>query len=271
VDYLNTMGIPFLAGRGFEAGDEEGEGEPSVVIINEALARRHWGSPENALGQGIRYHQDEFMEIVGVVGDIRHFSYDRAPRPEAYTPYQRDPWPFFSLVVKTQGDPLGMAEPVRRAVTALDPAQPVYDVKTMDAALWESVGQERFSVLLLGLFASLAVVLAVVGVYGLMAYAVTLRIREMGIRVALGAARGQILWLSLRGGIRLTVLGLALGVACALSLTRLMASMLYGVSPWDPGVLVITGAVLTGAVVVAAYLPARRASGTDPASVLRME
>jgi predicted permease len=270
-EYMATLGVPVLAGRGLEPADEEGEGQPRVILVNEAFARQRWGGVEAALGKGLRFHQDDYMRVVGVVGNLRRFAFDQAPVAEAYTPFFRDPWPFLSLVVKTEADPLGVAGAVRRTVLALDPEQPVYGVRTMEAALSESVGQERFTVLLLGLFATLALVLAVVGVYGLMAYSVSLRIREMGIRVALGAPKEQILWLSLQGGVRLAVFGLILGVGGSLAVTRVMGSLLYGVDPWDPGVLSLAGLALTGAVVLAAYVPARRAAGMDPARVLKGE
>jgi predicted permease len=270
-EYFPTLGVPLLAGRWMEPVDEEGVGAPGVALINEALALRHWGSPERALGQRVRYLTEEYQEIIGVVGDFRQESYDRAPRPEAYVPFLKDPWPFFTVVAKTQGDPATLMAPVRQAVLALDPLQPLSTVRTMETAVWESVGQERFTVQLLGLFAALAVSLALVGVYGVMAYMVSLRVHEIGVRVALGAARQQILWLSLRSGVRLAVLGLVLGLAGSLALTQVMRNLLYGVRPWDPAVLILTGVVLTGAVVAAAYLPARRAASLDPATVLRNE
>jgi predicted permease len=270
-EYFPTLGVPLLAGRWIEAADEEGVGAPGVALINEALALRHWGSPEGALGQRVRYLTEEYQEIVGVVGNFRQESYDRAPRPEAYVPFLRDPWPFFTVVAKTRGDPATLMAPVRQAVLALDPLQPLSTVRTMETAVWESVGQERFTVQLLGLFAALAMSLALVGVYGVMSYMVSLRVHEIGVRVALGAARQQILWLSLRSGVRLAVLGLVLGLAGSLALTQVMRNLLYGVRPWDPVVLSLTGLALAGAVVVAAYLPARKAAGLDPALVLRDE
>jgi len=270
-EYFSTMGIPLLAGRGLEPADEEGEGPPQVTVVNEALARRHWGGAEEALGQRVRYMTEEYQEIVGVVGDFRQFSFDRAARPEAYLPFLRDPWPFLTLAVKAQGDPQTLIAPVRQAVLRVDPQQPIYGVRTMETALWESVGQERFTVQLLGLFSILAMSLALVGVYGVMAYVVNLRVHEIGIRVALGAPKGEILWLSLRGGIRLAVFGLILGVGGSVALNQLLRSLLYGVNPWDPTVLSLTGLVVTGTVVAAAYIPARRAAGMDPAKVLRGE
>jgi predicted permease len=269
--FMATLGVPLLAGRELGPADEEGDSEPQVVLVNEAFARQRWGGVQEALGRGIRFHQDEYMRIVGVVGNLRRFGFDQAPVAEAYTPFLRDPWPFLSLVVKAQGDPRGLIGPVREVVLALDPEQPVYGVKTMEGALSESVGQERFTVQLLGLFAALALVLAVVGVYGLMAYSVSLRVREIGIRVALGASRGSVMWTSLRGGVRLAVFGLGIGLAGALTVTRLMRSLLYGVSPTDPLVLVGALGVLAVAVLAAAWLPARKAAGTEPARVLRRE
>jgi predicted permease len=269
-DYFRVMGIPILEGRGLEAADGEGEGGPLVVVVNESFARRHWGQ-ESPLGKQITFYDDTPLEIVGVSRNVRHFSFERAPRPEVYVPYLKDPWPFLSLVVKTQGDTRALADPVRRAVLAVDPEQPVYGVRPMVQVLAESTGQRRFTVELLGLFAVLAMALALVGVYGVMAYAVSLRIQEVGIRVALGAPKGRILWMTLRSGVRLAALGLGSGILGALALTRVMRSLLYGVSPWDPGVFSMAALFLAAAVLVAAYLPARRAAGLDPASVLRSE
>jgi putative ABC transport system permease protein len=237
-DYFPTLGVSLLAGRWIEPADEEDVGAPRVALINEALALRHWGNPQAALGQRVRYLTEEYQEVIGVVGNFRQESYDRAPRPEAYVPFLNDPWPFFTVVAKTHGDPATLMAPVRQAVLALDPLQPLSTVRTMEAAVWESVGQERFAVRLLGLF---------------------------------GAAHQQILWLSLRSVIRLAVLGLVLGLAGSLALTQVMRNLLYGVRPWDPAVLSLTGLALAGAVVAAAYLPARRAAALDPAQVLRNE
>jgi putative ABC transport system permease protein len=266
--YFPTMGIPILEGRGLVSDDEVGEAGPLVAVVSEAFARRHWGD-ESPLGKRIAVFDDTWMEIVGVSGNVRHFSFEREPRPEIYAPYLLDPWPFFSLVVKTQGDPVALASSVRGAVLTVDPDQPLYSVRSMDQVLKESTGQRRFMVDLLSLFAALAVGLALVGVYGVMAYMVSLRDREMSIRVALGAPRGEVLWLSLRSGVRLAFLGLVAGTAASLALARVLESLLYGVSPWDPGILSLTCATLGGAVLAAAYLPARRAAGTDPARVLR--
>ncbi len=270
-EYLETMGIPILEGRGLEPADDEGEGGPRVAVVNQAFARRHWGDA-SPLGQRISFGGEEaWMEIVGVCGDVRHFSFDRAPRPEAYVPYMKDPWPFFSLVVKTGLDPAVLAEPVRQAGLRVDPDQAIYRIRPMTLVLRQSTGERRFTVELLGLFAVLATGLALVGVYGVMAFTVNLRVHEMGIRVALGAPRERILWLSLRSGIRLAVLGLLAGVAASLALTRVMGSLLYGVQPWDPVVLLVTSLALAGAVLSAAYVPARRVAGLDAAKVLRSE
>lgn len=269
-DYFSTMSIPILEGRGLEAADDDGDGGPMVAVVSQAFARRHWGDG-SALGQRVSIFDDEWIEVVGVSGNVRHFAFDRAPRPEIYVSYMRDPWPFLSLVVKTAGDPGALAGPVRRAVLEADPDQPVEGVRPMAQVLRESTGQRQFTVELFGLFAVLAMALALVGVYGVMAYMVGLRVHEIGIRVALGAPRKEILWLSLRGGVRLAILGLMAGLAGSLVLTRVMGSLLYGVSPWDPSVLLLTGLVLTGAVIAAAYLPARRAAGLHPATVLRSE
>jgi predicted permease len=270
-DYFRTMGIPILGGRGLVPADDEGEGGPRVAVVSQAFARKHWGDT-SPLGHRVTFGgEEDWMEIVGVSGNVRHFSFDRAPRPEVYVSYMRDPWPFFSLVVKTSLDPSALVEPVRQAGLRVDPDQAIYGIRPMTQVLRESTGQRRFTVELLGLFAALAIVLALVGVYGVMAYMVSLRIHEIGIRVALGAPGNQVLWLSLRSGIRLAAFGLALGVSGSLLLTRVMRSLLYEVNPWDPAVLSLTALLLSGAVIAAAYLPARRATGLDPARVLRSE
>lgn len=269
-DYFLTMGIPLLAGRTPEAVDDEVEGGADVIVVNEAFAQRHWGE-ESPLGQRVTFDGENYREIIGVVGNVRHFAFDRAPRPEAYYSYYSDPWPFLSLVVKTEVDPWSLAEPVRRQILAVDPDQPVYAVSPMEEMLSESTGQRRFTMELLGIFAALAILLAVVGVYGVMAYSVSLRIHEMGIRAALGAGRGEILRLTLGSGLRMATIGLAAGVVGSLGLTRFMSSLLYGVSPTDPMVLSLTALLLTGTVMMAAYLPAERATRVDPASVLRYE
>jgi predicted permease len=271
-DYFRTMGIPILEGRALEPADDEGEGGPRVAVVSQAFARRHWGD-ESPLGQRVAFgdQEEDMMEIVGVSGNVRHFSFEQAPRPEVYVPYLKDPWPFFSLVVKSSVDPASLVEPVRQAGLRADPDLAVYAVRPMLQVLRESTGQRRFTMELLGLFATLAMVLALVGVYGVMAYMVNLRVHEIGIRVALGAPRNEILWLSLRGGVRLAIFGLILGIGGSLALTRVMGSLLYGVSSWDPAVLTLTGTMLAGAVMVAAYLPARWAAALDPATVLRGE
>ena len=270
-DYFRTMGIPILEGRGLEPADDEGEGGPRVAVVSQAFARRHWGEG-SALGQRVSFGGgDSWMEIVGVSGNVRHFSFERAPRPEVYVPYLKDPWPFLSLVVKTSGDAASLVEPVRQAGLRVDPDQAIYGIRPMTHVLRESTGQRRFTVELLGLFAALASGLALVGVYGVMAYMVNLRVHEIGIRVALGAPRKEIVWLSLRSGVRLAIFGLIVGVGGSLALTRVMGSLLYGVNAWDPVVLVFTATALAGAVILAAYLPARRAAGLHPATVLRGE
>lgn len=269
--YLTTLGVPLLAGRGFEPSDEE-EGEGTgVVLVNQALALRHWESVEEALGKRVRYNTENFQEIVGVVGNFRQMSLDRDPRPEVYTSFLREPWPFLTLVLRAQQDPNALREPVRRTVLEVDPQRPIYQVGTLENAVWESVGRQRFTARLLGLFAALAMGLALVGVYGVMAYVASLRTHEIGIRVALGAPRGDLLWLSLRGGVRVAGAGLLLGVAGSAALNRVMRSILYGVSPWDPKVFLFTTILVTVTVLTASWIPARRAAGLNAAAVLKGE
>ncbi len=184
-DYFRTLGMPLLAGRTFTERDHADA--PPVAVVNEAMARRHWPG-EDPVGRRITFGgEDNFMEIVGVVGDVRHFAFDRQPRPEVYVPYAYDPWPFMALLVRAEKDPLSLVGAVRAQILAVDPEQPVYGVQTMDEVLRGSTRERRFTVELLGLFATVAVVMALVGIYGVMNLTMSRRIHEFGIRLALGA------------------------------------------------------------------------------------
>jgi putative ABC transport system permease protein len=268
--YFSTLGVPLKAGRFLSAGDEAGA--PPVVVVNEAFARRFLpdGSPLERRIQ-VMFGKGDPLRIVGVVGDVRHSSLDKEPEPEMYVPYTQQPWAFMTLVVRTAGDPRRAAALLRSEVADLDPDQPVDRVATMEELVADSVARPRFYGVLLGAFALLGLATAVVGVYGLTSHWVNLRLREVGIHMALGAARGRIQGLFLRRPLALALPGLALGGALAYSLSRVLAGLLYGVSSQDPATLLSVAVVLLLSVVFAAWLPARRASRVDPAVILRNE
>ncbi len=269
--YFAALGIPVRAGREFAEGD--GAGAPPVVIVNEALARRLWPGerPAAALGRQIIPSRAGKVprEIVGVVGDAHQFGVDAPADPEFYLPHAQDPWPWLYVVVRTRGDPRALVRDAERAVWSLDPNVPVTQVRTMEALLAESLARRRFQMLALGAFAGVAMLLAVVGVYGVMAYLVARRTREIGIRVALGAGRGGVLRLVVGEGARLAALGVGLGLVASLGASRAVARLLYGVSPTDPLTFAGTAALLGGVALVACWVPARRAARVDPVRALR--
>src|SRR5205085_9312915 len=210
-------------------------------------------------------------EIVGVVGDVRYDSLTDQARPTVYFPYPELTYDFITLVIHTSGDPAELAPAARREISALDPDQPVSDVRTMRQVMAERVGRARFNTLLLGLYAGLATLLAAVGIFGVMNYSVTLRTREIGLRMALGAEPARVLMLVLRQGLLLTFVGIVIGLAVALALTRVMSSLLFGVNATDPATFAAIVPLLTAVSLVACYIPARRATRIDPLVALRYE
>ena len=269
--YFVTLRIPLRKGREFSWSDTP-ETQP-IIIINETMAKTYWPR-EDPLGKRIRQGgpDDPWLTIAGVVGDIREFDPLTAPRPTMYFPITQFPDGILrDWVVRSVRDPLTVASAVRAAVWSVDKDLPVTRVRTMEEVWSLSIASERLNLLLFALFALLALVLSTVGIYGVMAYNVAERTREIGIRVALGARSNDVLKLVLAQGFRLASLGLLLGVAAALALTRLMASMIYSVSSTD-GATFFTVALLLGAVaLVACYIPARRALRVDPMVALRYE
>jgi putative ABC transport system permease protein len=267
--YFRTMGIPLIKGRTFTGRDDADA--PRVVVINEAMARWQWPG-EDPIGRSIAVADpSDFMEIVGVVGDVRHFGLESAPRPEVYISCLQDPWPFMALVVRAKVDPLSLTGAVRDQVLAVDPEQAVYAVSTFEQVIERSTKQRRFTALLLGLFTGVALLLALVGIYGVMSNSVGQRAHEIGIRMALGARRDEVLRLVMGWGLRMVLQGTVIGLAAALVLTRFLSSMLFGISPADPIVLASVVLVLVAASALAAYLPAHRASRVDPVVALRNE
>jgi predicted permease len=269
--YHATMGIPLLAGRTFQAGD--GADAPTVVVISAATADEVFGGLD-PIGRRIAMPWGDTLvaEVVGVVADVLHEGPGTETRPKLYWDHRQfADFSFMTLVVRTSGDPAAVVATVRRELQAMDPQLPVYNVRTMDAYLSDSVARNRFALLAFTVFASVALILAIVGVYGVLSYAVSMRTREIGIRVALGAGGDAISGMVLRQGALVTGIGLAVGLGGAIGLTRFLGSLLYGVSPTDPLTLGVVALVLFGTAVAASWIPARRAAGTDPAEVLRGE
>ncbi len=269
--YFRTMRIPLKAGRDFT--EQDGAETPPVVVVNESLARRVFPG-EDPVGKRITVWRDEKFarEIVGVVGDVKSTRLDAKTESQIYVPYAQDAgWGSLSLAVRTTVEPETLAAAVRGAVLSIDKHQPVHDIKTMGDVLSASVANNRLVVLLFGLFALFALLLATVGIYGVMSYSVAQRTHEIGIRMALGAQPGDVLRLILKQGLMLTLGGVGLGLAGAFALSRLLSSLLYGVSATDPMTFGGLALLLAAVALLACYVPTRRAMKVDPMVALRNE
>ena len=269
--YFRSLGIPLKSGR--LPGEDEGARGEQVLLVNESLARQYLkGDP---VGQQITGFAAEPYTVIGVVGDVRQGALSEPPRPEIYFSYADTGAASLlqdvTFVVKTAGPPAALADQVRAALRSLAPDIPVFAVQTMEEVIARSLSSTRYNVLLLGVFAGIALVLSAVGLYGVISYLVTQRTREMGIRMALGAQAGDVIRLVMRQGTALTAAGVALGLVGALAFTRLLESLLYGVSARDPVTFAAVAAVLTLVALAAAYLPARRAARADPLLAIRSE
>jgi putative ABC transport system permease protein len=270
--YFRTMGIPLRAGRTFSDGDTEES--QRVVIVNEELARRNWPG-QDPIGKRLRSQGDKmpWLTVVGVARNVRTNGPDADFQAELYIPYTQYPWllsPRF-VVVRTSVAPLALASSIRREVLTLDKNQPISDIRTLDQVAGESSAQRQFLMVLLGIFAGLALILAGVGVYGVLAYSVARRTHEIGIRMALGAVRGDVMKLVLAQGLRFALFGVLAGLAGALLLTRVLTSLLFGVSPTDPVTFGLVTVLLALVAFLACYIPARRATKVDPMVALRYE
>jgi putative ABC transport system permease protein len=267
-DYFRTMRIRIVRGRALS--DQDGNSAPGAVVINESLARKYWPN-EEALGRRISV-DDRTFTIAGIVADIRHRGPDRPPDEELYVHYRQYPERGTVIVARSaSGNPASLAPAIREAVRAVDPALPVANVTTMERLEADAVSQPRFVMQLVGLFAAVALALALVGVYGVLSYAVAQRTSEIGVRMALGATRGDVLRLVLVDGLRMVAVGAAIGVAGAAAAGRAMRAVLFGVDAVDLPTLAVTVAVLLAAAALACAAPARRAIRIDPVEALRYE
>ena len=269
--YFDTMGIRIVRGRGFT--EEDTVAAPGVVTVNETLAGRYWPG-EDPVGRRIRLGGGPDAPpatVVGVVSDVRQRGLDQPPVAEMYLPYRQMPSRFMTLVLATEGDPSSVAAPLRAAIREIDPDLALAGIATMDELRASSVTGPRFLMGLVGAFALAALVLAAIGIYGVVSYGVAQRTSEIGVRMALGAGRGDVLRLVVGGGLRLALAGVALGVAGALAATRAMATLLFGVTATDPATFVATTVALAGVATAASLVPALRATRIDPIEALRAE
>ena len=269
--YFATLGMRLLRGRGFTRGEAE-SGTSTAVVVNQALAERYWPG-QDAIGKSIimgsGYGERRRRVVAGVVYDTRQLGLSVAPRPEIFFPSRE--LTEMSLVVQTAGDPHRMADIITGAVWAIDPDLPVYDVQGVQEIVRGSIAQERFNMFLLSVLSGLSLLLAGVGLYGILAYGVSLRTRELGIRLALGAEPGALVRLVLSEGLKIALVGTTAGVVGALALSRVMAGLLYGVQPTDPPTFCAIVVIVIGVALLATYAPARRASRLDPIRSLRIE
>jgi len=272
VGYFRTLGLPLLGGRFFSESDTA-ESRP-VIVINNTFARRYFAG-QDPIGRRLKFGKpsepDAWQTVIGIVGDEKQDGLGAEVKPEIYQSSLQSPQDAMTIVTRTSVDPRTLIGPVREQLRALDRSLPVYEVKTIREVLEESLARERFVTLLLVVFAALALVLAAVGVYGVMAYSVAQRTHEIGVRVALGAQNRDVLKLVLWQGTRLTLTGVGSGVVASLALTRLMGRLLFGVSATDPATFVAIAFLLTVVALLACYVPARRATKVDPMVALRYE
>jgi putative ABC transport system permease protein len=269
-DFFNTMGIPVRRGRSFQGADNEDA--PLVVILNESMARACWPH-KNPLGQRLRFSENKWRTIVGIVADVHHETLAAKPEPEMYLPYAQVPnveaRP--TIVVRTSAEPTTLIKALRKAISEVDPNVPVDQIETMQQIVSASVSQSRFRTAVLFVFALLALLVAGIGLYGVMSYLVGQRMPEFGIRMAVGASSGAVLRLVLGNAARLVGIGIGIGLASAALLARLISSLLYGVEPFDAATLAAASVFLAVVAFLASYIPAHRAAKTDPMQCLRYE
>jgi putative ABC transport system permease protein len=271
-DYFESLRIPLIKGR-YPSSQDRNLNAP-VIVINQALAQTLWPDGD-AVGKRIKFSRPEWSTIIGVVGDVRQAGYNASPRPELYYLYTEAPWATWmqgmTLTIRTRTEPQSLVSAIRNEVRAIDPEQPIYNVQTMGSVLEQSVSGERLNTLLLGSFAAVSLILALIGIYGVMSYTVTQNTREIGIRVALGAQRRDVLKLVLGRGMVLTSVGVGIGLIASVALTRFLSSLLFEVSATDPLTFSLITVLLAIVALAACYIPARRAMKVDPMVALRYE
>jgi putative ABC transport system permease protein len=271
-DYFTALHLPVRAGRSFS--ERDGRDAPPVVIVSRTLVNQFFPG-ENPLGRhikvGLPSTDSPWMTIVGVVGDLRRDPFDKFYRPAMYRPYQQHTLRSFDVLLRTAGDPKLLAAPARAQVSAIDPDQPVYEFKTMEALFNDQLSGFRFLAVLMGIFGLVALFLSSIGVYAVMAYSVNERTHEIGVRMALGASQPNVVWMVVQRGLVLTGTGLLIGLPLTVVIARLLANVIFGVNEYDPAMFGTGLAVLAGAALLACYIPARRATRVDPMVTLRTE
>jgi predicted permease len=272
VGYFETMKIPLVAGRFFS--DQDTKESLQAAIIDEHMARTYWPGAD-PIGKRLKFggsgSTEPWMTIVGVVGNVKHYALDADSRVTFYMPHQQSTSGTMYLTLRTTADPLSLSASVTQEARAMDPNVPVYDIKSMEQRLSDSFTGRRFAMFALGLFAAVAALLAAIGIYGVMSYTVAQRTREIGLRVALGAKTSDVLWLMVSEGMKLAGAGVGIGLAAALVVTRVMASLLFGVSATDPATFASVALLLAAVALLACFIPARRATRVDPMVALRYQ
>jgi predicted permease len=268
-DYFRTLGIPILSGRAFDGRDRPDK--PHVAIVNQSLARRYFPD-QDPVGRRISFDDGkQWTQIVGVTGDVRERTLDQAPKDLIYGPYAQYPQMSPSLIIRTQGDPMNIVRAAVQHLYEVDPNQPAGHIQSLEQVRADSIAAPRLTANLLGLFALLALAIAAAGIGGVMALSVSQRIHEIGVRMAMGARPAEIIWMVLKQGMSLALVGVAAGALGAFALTKALKSLLFGVTPTDPATFGLVAAVLAAAAFAACYMPARRAARVDPLQALRAE
>jgi putative ABC transport system permease protein len=268
------MNIALLKGRAFTEHDSTDT--TPVTIVDENLARQYWPN-QDPIGKRLAFFfessQDQlyWREVVGVVGNVKHYGLDGQAKIHVYLPYLQRSTPNMSLVARTSTDPAGMTSAIRNTVLEVDPDQPIYGIRTMEEVVSNSVAPQRLSTILLAIFAGVAMLLAAVGIYGVMSYSINQRTHEIGIRMALGARRSDVIRLVVGQGMLLAIMGVVVGLIGGFFITRVMSTLLFGVEARDPMTFAVIPALLVSVALVACYLPARRATRVDPMVALRYE
>jgi putative ABC transport system permease protein len=267
-DYFRTLGIPLVRGRAFT--DRDTEKAPMVAVVDQSFVDRHFPDAD-PIGQGIDIGNgsDGFYEIVGVVGNVHHDGLDGNPSPTMYVPFNQDVFDAMWVAARTDGDPAGLAAVARQTLREIDATLPAFGMTPLATVVSDSIAQRRFSMLLLAGFAGVALFLAAVGLYGVVAYSVSQRTQEIGVRMAIGARHRDVIGMVVGGGMRLALAGTGIGLVAALALSRVVRTMVYGVTPLDPVSYVVTSCLLLAVAVLACYVPARRATRVDPITALR--